>query len=213
MSPRTKEPFLAYFRRVGAEAAGARPIRRMPLVCAPSWERPGWGRACSDVRLSAGASSSMGKEIERKFLVTGDRWRKRASRGKTIRQAYLTLSKTISLRVRMMGKRKAYLTVQGARAGISRAEFEYEIPFKDARALMKLRVGRVIKKRRYVTQVGKHRFEIDEFEGDQAGLIIAEVELATEKARFDRPDWLGKEVTKDRRYHNGNLAQRRKPRA
>jgi adenylate cyclase len=149
----------------------------------------------------------MAKEIERKFLVSGKGWRRRASRGKSIRQAYLAFTETISLRVRTIGKRKAYLTVKSAQAGESRSEFEYPIPVADARALMKLRTGRLIKKRRHVVKSGNANFEVDVFGGDHRGLVLAEVELSSQRARFDRPDWLGKEVTGKRRYYNDSLAK------
>jgi adenylate cyclase len=148
----------------------------------------------------------MPKEIERKFLVSGNGWRKRANRGKIICQAYLTLTDTISLRIRTIGKTKAYITIKGARSGATRSEFEYPIPLKDARALMKLRIGRLIEKRRHVVKLGKTRVEVDVFKGEHRGLVLAEIELATERARFERPEWLGKEVTAEKRYYNANLA-------
>jgi adenylate cyclase len=149
----------------------------------------------------------MARETERKFLVLGNDWRKRADRGKAIRQAYLALTDTMSLRIRMIGKTKAYLTVKGERSGAVRAEFEYPIPLQDARALMKLRTGRLIKKRRHVVKAGKAKFEIDVFKGDHRGLVIAEIELPTGRARFERPEWLGREVTEEERYYNANLAK------
>ena len=100
----------------------------------------------------------MPKEIERKFLVSGNGWRKGANRGKSIRQAYLSLTNTVALRIRIVGKTRAYLTIKSARSGISRSEFEYPIPVKDARELMKLRAGRLIEKRRHIVRVGKIRF-------------------------------------------------------
>jgi adenylate cyclase len=148
----------------------------------------------------------MPKEIERKFLVSGNEWRKRAGRGKAIRQAYLALTNTISLRVRIVGKTKAFVTIKGARSGAVRSEFEYPIPVKDAHSLMKLRVGRVIRKRRHVVKAGHAHFEIDVFEGDHRGLVIAEIELASARARFKRPEWLGREVTREKRYYNANMA-------
>jgi adenylate cyclase len=148
----------------------------------------------------------MAKEVERKFLVSGNGWRKRATRGKTIRQAYLAVTDTMSLRVRIIGRANAYLTIKNEESQITRAEFEYPIPIKDARALMKLRTGRLIKKRRHVVNVGKARFEVDVFKGDHQGLVIAELELPTPRARFDQPDWLGREVTGRKRYYNANLA-------
>jgi adenylate cyclase len=98
--------------------------------------------------------------------------------------------------------------MKSARLGASRSEFEYLIPLKDAKALMKLRIGHVIKKRRYAASVGKRRFEIDVFQGDHEDLVIVEVELPTEKTDFQRPDWLGKEVTHNQRYYNASLALR-----
>ena len=148
----------------------------------------------------------MAKEIERKFLVSGSSWRKRADRGKAILQAYLALTDTISLRVRTIGNAKAYLTIKSAQSDTTRSEFEYPIPLKDARALMKLRTGRLIEKRRHIVKAGQARFEVDVFKGDHQGLVIAEIELATRRGRFDRPEWLGKEVTGEKRYYNANLA-------
>ena len=148
----------------------------------------------------------MPKEIERKFLVSGKGWRERADRGKAIRQAYLALTDTISLRVRTISNDKAYLTIKSAQSDTTRSEFEYSIPLKDARALMKLRTGRLIEKRRHVVKAGKARFEVDVFKGNHSGLVIAEIELSTRLARFERPEWLGKEVTGEKRYYNANLA-------
>ena len=149
----------------------------------------------------------MGKEIERKFLVSGDDWRKRSGRAKEIQQAYLTLNERISLRVRIVGKSKAYLTIKSPLSRGSRLEFEYPIPFKDAGELMKLRKGRLIKKRRHLLRAGKRTIEIDVFKGDHRGLVIAEVELPTKRTKFIPPDWLGREVTEQKKYNNANLAQ------
>src|SRR5262249_346739 len=148
----------------------------------------------------------MAKEIERKFLVSGDGWRKRAGRGKAIRQAYLALTDTLSLPLPIIPQTKAYLTVKSSDGGATRAEFEYPIPLKDARALMKLRTGRLIEKRRHVVKAGKARFEVDVFKRAHRGLVIAEIELAKPGARFDRPKWLGKEVTSEKRYFNASLS-------
>ena len=148
----------------------------------------------------------MSKEIERKFLVPGKGWRKSADRGKTIRQAYLALTDALSIRVRIIGNTKGYITLKSAQVGITRSEFEYEIPIKEARALMKMRTGRLIEKRRYVVKAGKVRFEVDVFKGAHRGLVIAEIELERERTQFDRPEWLGKEVTGDKKYYNAILA-------
>ena len=128
----------------------------------------------------------MAKEIERKFLVSGKGWRKRSNRGKAIRQAYLALTDTISLRVRTVGKFNAYLTIKSAGSDRTRSEFEYSIPLKDARELMKLRTGRLIKKRRHVVRAGKTEIEIDVFMGDHRGLVIAESNLPTRRVRPPR---------------------------
>jgi len=148
----------------------------------------------------------MAKEIERKFLVTGKSWRRGAGRGVSIRQAYLALTDTTSVRVRIIGNARAFLAIKSSQPGASRVEFEYPIPVKDARALMKLRTGRVIKKRRHVVKAGKDCFEVDVFKGDHSGLVIAEIELSAERAPFQRPEWLGKEVTGSKRYYNAHLA-------
>lgn len=149
----------------------------------------------------------MGKEIERKFLVTGNDWRKHADRGKKIRQAYLACTKELTIRVRTIGKDKAFLTIKSAKAELSRDEYEYEIPLEDAKALMKLRVGRLIVKRRYIVEIARSRFEVDVFARKLKGLVIAEIELTSRHTLFKRPDWLGKEITGKKRYYNAQLAR------
>ena len=149
----------------------------------------------------------MSKEIERKFLVTGDGWREQADRGKTIRQAYLATTDDLSIRVRTIGKTKAFLTIKSEESSLTRSEFEYAIPVKHAQRLMKQRSGRLIVKRRHIVKVGKSRFEVDVFRRGLRGLVIAEIELPSEEAQFERPKWLGKEVTGKRRYYNAQLAR------
>ena len=149
----------------------------------------------------------MPREIERKFLVTGDGWRKQADRGKTIRQAYLATTDHLSVRVRTIGKTKAFLTIKSEESAMTRSEFEYAIPVKHAQRLMKRRSGRVIVKRRHIVKVGKSRFEVDVFGRSLRGLVIAEIELPSEQAQFERPQWLGKEVTGKKRYYNAQLAR------
>lgn len=146
-------------------------------------------------------------EIERKFLVSGGAWRKHADRGKKIRQAYLARTDELSVRVRTIGKSKAYLTIKGATAEIERMEYEYEIPLDHARMLMKHRVGRLIVKRRHVVTLDGSRFEVDVFERNLKGLVIAEIELPSRETRFRQPKWLGKEITGKKRYYNAELAQ------
>jgi adenylate cyclase len=148
----------------------------------------------------------MPKEIERKFLVTDKSWRKQAGRGKPIRQAYLVLNGKTLVRVRIVGRAKALLTIKSSQPDASRSEFEYPIPVKDARELMKLRTGRIIEKHRHIVKTGKERFEVDVFKGKHRGLVLAEIELKGERARFNRPEWLGKEVTGKKRYYNANMA-------
>jgi CYTH domain-containing protein len=148
----------------------------------------------------------MGTEIERKFLVTGDGWRAGA-RGEQYRQGYLSTSPGRTVRVRVAGER-AYLTIKGARAGLRRAEFEYEIPPDDAEALLaELCEGPIIDKVRYRVAHGGLTWEVDEFAGENAGLIVAEVELLTEDQAIALPAWVGQEVSEDYRYTNAYLSQ------
>jgi adenylate cyclase len=149
----------------------------------------------------------MAKEIERKFLVSGRGWRKLADRGVKIRQAYLAHTGALSIRVRMISGSKAFLTIKSEGSDLSRSEYEYAIPVDDARKLMKLRTGRLIVKRRHVVSVGKSRFEIDVFGRKLRGLVIAEIELPSRHAMFERPKWLGKEITGKNRYYNAELAR------
>ena len=148
----------------------------------------------------------MGTEIERKFLVVGDAWREGA-RGKAYAQGYLCTTPERTVRVRVGGDR-GFLTVKGARTGVSRAEFEYEIPVGDARAMLDgLCIRPVIEKTRYRIEHGGLVWEVDEFAGENAGLVIAEVELEREEQVFSRPAWVGEEVSADDRYANSYLAE------
>ena len=147
----------------------------------------------------------MGIEIERKFLVTGDAWRAEVSRSLEMRQGYLTREGQASVRVRLEGE-DARLNIKAAVLGSARAEYEYDIPPSDCRELLDtLCVGRVEKTRHYIERDGL-TCEIDEFGGDNAGLIVAEVELDSADQKIVRPDWLGRELTDDRRYYNHYLA-------
>jgi adenylate cyclase len=145
----------------------------------------------------------MGVEIERKFLVQGDGWK--TSTGVLYRQGYLNRDKNRTVRVRMAGD-AAFLTVKGVSVGATRAEFEYPIPMADAEGLLALCDGPLVEKTRHLVRVGDTLWEVDEFAGDNAGLVVAEVELMAEDQPFARPDWLGAEVTHDARYFNSNLA-------
>jgi adenylate cyclase len=143
----------------------------------------------------------MGKEIERKFLVRGDVWRSLA-KGTAYRQGYLNSAKERTVRIRTIDA-KAFLTVKGLTVGATRAEYEYEIPLADCNAMLDALAEKpIIEKKRY-----KVPFEglTCEFYGDNAGLIVAEVELESEGQAFRKPEWAGEEVTADPRYFNSNL--------
>ena len=145
----------------------------------------------------------MGIEIERKFLVVGDGWRR--GEGVPYAQGYLNRDPSRTVRVRIAGAR-AFLTVKGISQGATRQEFEYEIPVADARQLLELSDGPVVRKTRRLVEHAGSTWEVDEFEGDNAGLVVAELELESEAQAYARPDWLGREVTDDPRYYNSNLA-------
>lgn len=145
----------------------------------------------------------MASEIERKFLVQGDGWRTGA--GQRLCQCYLNRDKERTVRVRIAGD-KAFLTIKGVTRGATRAEFEYEIPMQDAQQMLALSDGPILEKIRHVLVHEGSRWEVDEFLGDNAGLVIAEIELESEDQPFSRPAWLGREVTTDNRYYNSNLA-------
>jgi len=148
----------------------------------------------------------MGREIERKFLVGGDDWRS-LTQGTTYRQGYLNTAKERTVRIRSAGSR-GFITVKGPATGAARAEYEYEIPAEDADAILdELCEKPIIEKIRYRIGLGKHTWEVDEFLGENAGLIIAEVELSHEDEPFERPPWLGREVTGDPGYFNSNLVR------
>jgi CYTH domain-containing protein len=148
----------------------------------------------------------MATEIERKFLVKSDAWREGAP-GTEIRQGYLARDKQRSVRVRVAGD-KAFITVKGAGEGISRSEFEYPVPLEDAREMLGLCLPSLIEKTRYERHHAGHLWEVDEFQGDNAGLIVAEIELEAEDRDFEKPEWVGEEVTDDSRYLNACLAER-----
>lgn len=150
----------------------------------------------------------MAREIERKFLVVNASWRERVEARHRIRQAYLTLDEQATVRIRVWGRERAALTVKSAMAGIERDEFEYAIPVEDAEAMLALRMGGLVEKTRHDVPHGGHLWEIDVFEGDNEGLEIAEIELGAASEAFERPSWLGEEVTGDPRYSNAALAAR-----
>lgn len=152
----------------------------------------------------------MGMEIERKFLLNDDSWRGAVTQSTVFKQSYLPFAggaTYVSGRIRIAGE-KAFITLKSAVKGFSRNEFEYEIPVADAEQMLKLFcTGGVIDKVRHIVVHQGFRWEIDEFRGENAGLIIAEIELKSETQTFPRPEWLGKEVTGDHRYANSRLAR------
>ncbi|MEM8929916.1 MAG: CYTH domain-containing protein [Acidobacteriota bacterium] len=153
----------------------------------------------------------MAQEIERKFLVVGDAWRDAGDGGTAFRQGYLSTDPERNVRVRTKGT-KAVLTIKGkarGAAGLTRAEFEVELLFDDAEAILDgLCLRPIIEKVRHRVEHGGLVWEIDEFSGDNAGLVVAEVELESEEQAFDRPAWLGEEVSDDSRYLNASLVER-----
>lgn len=154
----------------------------------------------------------MGIEIERKFLVTNDDWRAAAHAVITMAQGYINDTAAMdsgaqkaSVRVRIQGD-AAYLNIKSRELGHTRQEFDYPIPVGDARDLLALCVGGLIDKRRHLVHHGGLLWEVDEFLGDNAGLVVAEVELQSADQAFDRPGWAGAEVTDELRYYNLALA-------
>ena len=146
----------------------------------------------------------MAKEIERKFLVKGDAWRDLAE-GVRYRQGYLNSQKERTVRIRTVGD-KAVITVKGLTIGCTRLEFEYQIPYADCESMLdNLAEKPLIDKTRYRIPMGQFVWEIDEFHAENNGLIVAEIELPDEDTPFDRPDWIGEEVSSDPRYYNSNL--------
>ena len=149
----------------------------------------------------------MALEIERKFLLANDGWRKQVLRSVSLKQGYLSSQPTSSIRVRIAG-RQAWLNIKSATIGNQRLEFEYDIPFDDAEIIINSLCGKpLIEKTRHFLTVDSHTWEIDEFEGENKGLIVAEIELSESGENFSKPQWLGQEVTHDLRYYNNNLAQ------
>ncbi|HFC8956581.1 TPA: CYTH domain-containing protein [Neisseria meningitidis] len=145
-------------------------------------------------------------EIERRFLIGNDNWRQYADEPLLLRQGYLSVEKERTVRVRIAGKR-AWLTLKGYISEISRSEFEYEIPLADAEKMMETMCPFKMEKWRYPVRWGGSLFEIDVFLGDNAPLVVAEIELPDENADFDRPDWLGREITADGMFTNAYLSK------
>jgi adenylate cyclase len=150
----------------------------------------------------------MAVEIERKFLVVGDQWRHDVEQSTHIVQGYLANAGRATVRVRIKGG-DAFLTIKGRTEGISRSEYEYQIPVEDARAMLaELAQGPVIDKVRHLVPAAGHMWELDVFAGDNEGLVMAEVELSSDDEAVELPAWAGAEVSDDDRYYNVNLAAR-----
>ncbi len=148
----------------------------------------------------------MGCEIERKFLLIGDQWRKNAP-GSFYRQGYIVKNTRRTVRIRSCDN-KGFLTIKGPSRGITRAEFEYAIPYEDANFLLDHFCDQpIIEKIRYFVQYMDFTWEIDEFLGENTGLLVAEIELSAEDQPFPKPPWAGAEVTSDPRYFNSSLVK------
>jgi len=153
----------------------------------------------------AGTEQGMAREIERKFLVENNSW-KIGRQGLSCRQGYLVTEEEITVRVRILGE-EAFLTVKGKTEGMARDEFEYRIPLKDAEAMLRgMSRCWIVEKIRYHIEVEGFIWDVDEFLGENSGLVLAEVELEDESQVPIFPDWLGQEVTGDVRYYNAFLA-------
>ncbi len=147
------------------------------------------------------------QEIERKFLVRGD-FKSFASKSQRITQGYLSSVPERTVRVRVKGE-TGFITIKGisSASGLSRYEWEKEIPVSEARELLAICEPGIIDKTRFIVELGMHTFEIDEFYGDNQGLIVAEIELKSEDEAFSIPEWLGEEVTGDMKYYNSMLVK------
>lgn len=149
----------------------------------------------------------MGLEIERKFLVDHEKWRAvKKPKGTHYRQGYLVDNENITFRVRIAGK-QGFITIKGTTTGITRKEFEYKIPAARAKELLDSFAASSVEKTRYKVNFAGKLWEIDDFAGDNRGLLMAEIELATEDETFEKPDWVTIEVSHDDRYYNSNLAK------
>lgn len=147
----------------------------------------------------------MAKEIERKFLVAHQAWRESVNTIHVYKQGYLSYDSERTVRVRAT-EVTGYLTIKGITEGLTRDEFEYEIPLADALALLQLCERPALEKKRYIVPNGAHVWEVDVFEGVNEGLVVAEIELGSEDEAFDKPNWLGNEVSGDRKYSNSALS-------
>jgi len=149
----------------------------------------------------------MAIEIERKYLVNSMVWKVKADAGTRLLQGYMANTEKVAIRVRIAGE-QAWLTLKSASAGIRRLEFEYSLPVVDAKQILdEFCLGQVIHKTRYRLPLGGHVWEIDVFHDTNEGLVLAEIELKNEQENFTLPDWIGQEVSGDKRYYNTYLSQ------
>lgn len=156
-------------------------------------------------KLSIYKPKNMAKEIERKFLVKNPTFRELSTTAIRIKQGYLSRLPEATVRVRIAGD-KAFLTVKGKNHGCVRDEWEYAVPVADAEAMLdRCAQGSVISKTRYIVPDGAYNWEVDEFHGSNEGLVVAEIELPHAEATFNRPDFIGEEVTGNPSYYNSNL--------
>ncbi len=149
----------------------------------------------------------MATEIERKYLLRNAAWQDEVFDSRSLRQFYLSRPNHVSIRIRITDDVSAKLTIKSGQRGLTRDEFEYEIPVSDAVEMIALRKGDVVEKTRYRVRRGDAIWEIDAFAGENEGLVVAEIELDHEKQSFDLPDWLGAEVTGEPRYYNASLSE------
>lgn len=145
-------------------------------------------------------------EIERRFLLKDDSWRAEAGEPEMMRQGYLSVDKKCTIRVRIIG-RKAWLTLKGYISDTTRSEFEYEIPITHAEQMMQTMCPFKLEKHRYKIEYRGFMFEIDEYFGDNAPLVVAELELPGEGVPFEKPDWLGEEITSNGKFTNAYLSK------
>lgn len=149
----------------------------------------------------------MGTEIERKFLIKNDEWKKNAQYS-DYRQGYIFAEKKGIVRVRTV-EQKGFITIKSAPVGLKRQEYEYEIPLADAIVMLETMCENyIVEKKRYKLKYGTHIWEIDEFTGHNEGLIVAEIELSDEDEEFEKPPWVGQEVSRNPKYHNSNLSKK-----
>ncbi len=149
----------------------------------------------------------MATEIERKYLLRNAAWRDEAFDSRVLKQFYLSRPNHVSIRIRIIDDVSARLTIKSGQRGLTRDEFEYEIPVADAVEMIALRKGAVVEKTRYRARRGDAIWEIDAFAGENEGLVVAEIELDHEEQSIDLPEWIGAEVTGERRYYNASLSE------